>query len=204
MINIILLILTKYLFISFNYTNYITKSKNDYYQENIMEHNTDHTMHHHPHHHMEDDKSKKHSVHEKENTLKLVISATLHCLLGCGIGEVIGVILGTVFNLDMFTTMVIAIILGFVFGLFLGVLPLIRASFTFKNALKTVIIAEGLSIAVMEAFEVLTQVVIPGVMEAGLSEPIFWYGMIASLAVGFIAALPVNYVMIKKGVRHQH
>ena len=65
-------------------------------------------------------------------------------------------------------------------------------------------IGEGLSIAVMEAFEVLTKVMIPGVMEASLSVSIFWLGMLAALAVGFIAALPVNYFMIKRGVRHQH
>ena len=170
-----------------------------------MEHNTDHSMH--THHKMTDrveDKSKNRTAKNEQGTFRLAVSATFHCLIGCGIGEVLGVIIGTAFNLDMITTMLIAIILGFIGGLFLGVLPLVRASFTFRNALKTVIVAEGLSIVVMEAFEVMTQIIIPGVMEAGLSEPIFWYGMIAALAVGFIAALPVNYIMIKKGVRHQH
>jgi hypothetical protein len=41
-------------------------------------------------------------------------------------------------------------------------------------------------------------------MEATLSDSIFWLGMVAALIVGFIAALPVNYFMIKQGVRHQH
>lgn len=170
-----------------------------------MQHNLDHSIH--SHHQMiqkTDGRTTHHSNEKMKSTFKLAISATLHCLIGCGIGEVLGVIIGTAFGLDMITTMVIAIILGFVGGLQLGVMPLLRASFTFKNALKTVVIAEGLSIVVMEAFEVLTQILIPGVMEAGLTEPIFWYGMIAALTVGFIAALPVNYVMIKKGVRHQH
>jgi len=162
-----------------------------------MEHNSNHAIHM---HHQMDNSQKK----QPQGTFRLAVSATYHCLIGCGIGEVGGIIIGTAYGLDMFNTMVIGIILGFIGGLFLGIVPLLRASFTFKNALKTVIIAEGLSIAVMEAFEVLTQVVIPGVMEAGLSELIFWYGMLASLVVGFIAALPVNYIMIKKGVRHQH
>ena len=170
-----------------------------------MEHNMDHSIHsHHQMMNKVEHKIKNHSDEKKHSTFRLSVSATLHCLIGCGIGEVLGVIIGTAFGLDMVTTMIIAVILGFIGGLLLGVLPLLRASFTFKNALKTVIIAEGLSITVMEAFEVLTQILIPGVMEAGLTEPIFWYGMIAALAVGFIAALPVNYVMIKKGVRHQH
>jgi putative flippase GtrA len=73
-----------------------------------------------------------------------------------------------------------------------------------KKAMKLVVAGEGLSIAVMEMFEVLLQVLIPGVMTAHLTDGIFWIGMIVSLAVGFIAALPVNYVMIRKGVRHIH
>ena len=168
-----------------------------------MEHNTDHTLH--THHQMTQQlASNNHSDWNKQRTFRLAISATFHCLIGCGIGEILGIIIGTAFGMDMISTMILAVILGFIGGLLLGILPLLRASFTFKKALKTVIVAEGLSIVVMEAFEVLTQIVIPGVMEAGLTEPIFWYGMIAALAVGFLAALPVNYVMIKKGVRHQH
>ena len=106
--------------------------------------------------------------------------------------------------MNMFDTTILSVILGFIAGLSLGVLPLLKAKFTFRNALKTVLIAEGLSIAVMEAFEVMTQWMIPGVMEAHLTDWIFWVGMLAALVVGFIAALPVNYIMIKRGVRHQH
>jgi len=149
----------------------------------------------------------EHSEHEKtkvESIFKLTFSATLHCLLGCGIGEVGGMIIATWLGMSMINSMILAVILGFVAGLALGIVPLLRNGFSFVHALKTVIIAEGLSIAVMEAFEVGTQVLIPGVMEAGLTDAIFWIGMIAGLAVGFIAAFPVNYVMIKRGVRHQH
>ena len=168
-----------------------------------MEHNTDHTLH--THHQMTQQlASNNHSDWNKQRTFRLAISATFHCLIGCGIGEILGVIIGTAFGMDMISTMILAVILGFIGGLLLGILPLLRASFTFKKALKTVIVAEGLSIVVMELFEVLTQIVMPGVMEARLTEPIFWYGMIVALAIGFLAALPINYVMIKKCVRHQH
>jgi hypothetical protein len=56
----------------------------------------------------------------------------------------------------------------------------------------------------MEGFEVLTMIIVPGVMDAGILNFFFWIGMIGGLAVGFVAALPVNYVMIKRGVRHRH
>lgn len=100
--------------------------------------------------------------------------------------------------------MILAIILGFVGGFGLGVIPLKRAGYTWKAAFKQVLIAEGLSIAVMETFEVLVQVYTPGVMEAGLGDSIFWIGMALGLIAGFIAAFPVNYIFVKRGIRHHH
>jgi hypothetical protein len=134
----------------------------------------------------------------------LATSATLHCLLGCGLGEVVGVIIGKALAMSNVSTIVLAVILGFVFGLLLGILPLLRAKFGFKRAIKQVMIAEGLSIAVMETAEVLVEVYTPGVMAAGLTSPIFWAGMLLALTAGYLAAFPVNYIMIGKGVRHIH
>jgi len=124
--------------------------------------------------------------------------------MGCGIGEVVGVIIGTALLMTTINTMILAVSLGFVFGFILGIRPLLKAEFNFKRAFKTVLIAEGLSIAVMEATEVLVQVYTPGVMEAGLTSWIFWGGMFLAMTAGFIAAYPVNYYLIGKGIRHQH
>ena len=159
----------------------------------------EHTQQHH-----ENIPSKSGTTASDETIMKLAISATLHCLLGCGIGEVAGMIIATYLGLSMVSSMILAISLGFVFGFAFGMIALVRKRFTFSQVFKIVLVAEGLSIAVMEAFEVFTQLAIPGVMEAGLSDGIFWLGMVAALIVGFIAALPVNYYMIKRGVRHQH
>jgi len=175
-----------------------------------MEHREQHHhIHEHQHHHSNGHPHHEHSKESHGNkteptNFRLALSATLHCLLGCGIGEVVGMIITTAMNLHNVPSMIISILLGFVAGLALGIRPLRRHGFTFNNALKTVIISEGLSIAVMEAFEALTEVSIPGVMNARINESIFWTGMFAALVAGFIAALPVNYVLVKRGVRHQH
>ncbi len=66
------------------------------------------------------------------------------------------------------------------------------------------LVVEGLSIAVMETAEVLVQIYTPGVMESGLSAPIFWLGMLLALTAGFLAAFPVNYILVGKGMRHHH
>ena len=135
---------------------------------------------------------------------KLAVKATVHCLIGCGFGEVTGMIIGTALSFNNTNTIILAVILGFVFGFILGMRPLLKAGFTYKRAFKQVLIAEGLSIAVMETAEVLTEVYIPGVMQAHLHEPIFWIGMVLALIAGFLAAYPVNYIMIKRGINHQH
>jgi len=56
----------------------------------------------------------------------------------------------------------------------------------------------------MATAEVLVEVYTPGVMAAGLSSPLFWAEMLLALAAGFLAAFPVNYVLVGKGIRHHH
>ncbi|MBL8022579.1 MAG: DUF4396 domain-containing protein [Leptospirales bacterium] len=130
--------------------------------------------------------------------------ATLHCLLGCGIGEIVGVIVGTALGLGMWETMALAIALGFVFGFALGVIPLVRAGYGMRRAFQVILVSEGLSILVMEAAEALTQIFVPGVMQAGLADGLFWAGMLLALIAGFVAAFPVNLILIGRGIRHAH
>ena len=150
--------------------------------------------------HAESDTS--HSM--EDGRVRLATSATIHCLAGCGLGEVAGVIVGVALGLTQFATLALAVSLGFVFGFALGLIPLYRAGYTTRRAFKQVLVAEGLSIAVMETFEVLVEVYTPGVMDSGLSSPIFWLGMGLALSAGFIAAWPVNYWLVGKGIRHVH
>ncbi len=150
------------------------------------------------------DHKHSHDILDKASHLKLAHSATFHCLIGCGIGEVIGIIIGTALGFSNLTTLILAIVLGFVVGFIFGMWPLLRAGFAFSRAVRQVFIAETLSIVVMEAAQVLVQVYTPGVMDAGLSSWIFWFGMLLALAAGYAAAFPVNYIMIGKRIRHAH
>jgi len=134
----------------------------------------------------------------------MAAQATYHCLIGCGIGEVVGIIIGTALLWGDVPTIVLALSLGVVFGLILGIRPWLKAGLDFGPAFKRVVITEGLSIVVMETAEVLTEVYMPGVMSAGLTESIFWLGMLAALCAGFIAAYPVNYVFAMRGIGHAH
>ncbi len=160
---------------------------------------------HHDHHHDHDqNKHNEHKQGDSQSNFKLAGTATLHCLLGCGLGEVLGMVIGIGLMLDNITTIILAVVLGFVLGFVLGIRPLLKAEIPFRKAFRIVLMAEGLSILVMETAEVLIQVYTPGVMESGLADPIFWMGMLLALVAGFIAAFPVNLYLIGKGVSHQH
>ena len=132
----------------------------------------------------------------------MAANATLHCLTGCAIGEIAGLMIGTAMGLSNAVTIALAIGLAFLFGYSLSTLPLIQAGLGFFAALSIVFAADTLSIAVMETADNVVMALIPGAMDAGLVNPIFWLGMMLALAAAFVAAFPVNRYLIDKGKGH--
>lgn len=143
-----------------------------------------------------------HHDHSHQNTNAMAISATLHCLTGCAIGEVLGLIIGTAFGLGTGLTILLAVSLAFVFGFGLSTLPLVRAGIGFFAALSVVFAADTLSIATMEVVDNLVMLAIPGAMEAGLVNPLFWISMPIALTAAFFVALPVNKYLLKRNKGH--
>jgi hypothetical protein len=137
------------------------------------------------------------------NTLNsLAANATLHCLTGCAIGEILGLMIGTAMGLSAGVTITLAVVLAFLFGYTLSTLPLLKAGLTFFGALSLVFAADTLSIAVMEIVDNVVMAVIPGAMDAGLVNPVFWIGMMIALTAAYIAAFPVNRYLIARGKGH--
>jgi hypothetical protein len=54
----------------------------------------------------------------------------------------------------------------------------------------------------MEIVDNTVVLMIPGAMDAGLTSLLFWGSLALSLAVAFVAALPVNRWLISKGRGH--
>lgn len=133
---------------------------------------------------------------------KIAVSATLHCLTGCAIGEITGLIIGTALGLSSHVTIIIAIALAFLFGYTLSLLPLVRAGLVLKTAMTTVLAADTLSIAVMEVVDNGVMALIPGAMNAGLVNPIFWLALALALTAAFFAAYPVNRYLLERGKGH--
>lgn len=132
----------------------------------------------------------------------LAASATLHCLTGCALGEVVGLLLGTALGLGTATTIALAVGLAFLFGYSLSTLPLLREGIALRAALGVVLAADTLSIAVMEVVDNAVMAGIPGAMDSGLVNPVFWIGMIIALAAAFVAAYPVNRFLLARGKGH--
>jgi hypothetical protein len=129
-------------------------------------------------------------------------SATLHCLTGCAIGEIAGLMIGTAAGLANGWTIALSVALAFFFGYTLSTLPLLKAGLGLGAALSVVLAADTLSIATMEVVDNLVMAVIPGAMDAGLVNVVFWVGMMISLLAAFFAAYPVNRYLLQRGKGH--
>ncbi|NVM19923.1 MAG: DUF4396 domain-containing protein [Candidatus Lokiarchaeota archaeon] len=140
----------------------------------------------------------------EKDTKKLAFRTTLHCVIGCGTGDTLGLIIGTVLSWSVFPTMILGIILGFMGGYSLTMIPLLKRGFNIKAATKITVVSETASILVMETAENLTAFLIPGLLVASFLTSLFWGGFLLSVVAGFLAAYPINYFMISKGLRKPH
>jgi hypothetical protein len=129
-------------------------------------------------------------------------SATLHCLTGCAIGEVLGMVIGTAAGLDNTRTVILSIALAFVFGYGLTMRSVQRSGVTPREALRVALAADTLSIAVMEIVDNAVIIAIPGAIDAGLGNALFWGSLALSLVVAFLLTTPVNRWMISRGKGH--
>lgn len=128
--------------------------------------------------------------------------ATLHCLTGCAIGEVLGMVIGTAAGLHNGVTVVISIALAFVFGYALTMRGLLRAQLPLRQAVKVALAADTVSIAVMELIDNTVMVGVPGAIDAGLADALFWGSLALSLVLAFLVTTPVNRWMIGRGKGH--
>ena len=133
---------------------------------------------------------------------RLAISATLHCLTGCAIGEVLGMVIGTALGFSEWGTVALAVALAFLFGYGLTSLPLLRAGLSLAAVVPIALASDTFSIAVMEVVDNAIMLAIPGAMDAGLTNVLFWGSLSFALAVAGAFAFPVNRWLLKRGKGH--
>jgi hypothetical protein len=149
----------------------------------------------HGHHH--------HEMPTQGNALTaMAVSATLHCLTGCAIGEVAGVAIGTALGFSNGATIALGIALAFTFGYLLTSLPLLRAGLALSVVAPIALASDTLSIATMEVVDNAILLVIPGAMDAGLDDILFWGSLSFALAIAFVVTVPVNRWLLARGKGH--
>jgi hypothetical protein len=97
---------------------------------------------------------------------------------------------------------VLSVSLAFVFGYSLTMLPLLRSGLTLRRSLPLAFASDTLSIATMEVVDTLIIFIVPGAINAGVSDPLFWGSRAGALFVAFWAAFPVNRALIARGKGH--
>ena len=133
---------------------------------------------------------------------RLAFSATTHCLTGCAIGEVLGLVIATAFGWSNLPSIAIAIVLAFFFGYSLTIWPLLSAGIALVAAGGIAVVADTFSIVVMEIVDNAIVLAVPGAMDAGLGEALFWGSLAFALAVAFLPAFALNYYLISRGWGH--
>jgi hypothetical protein len=139
---------------------------------------------------------------DRMNLNRIALSATIHCLTGCAIGEVLGMIIGTALGWSDFETIALAVVLAFFFGYSLTLLPLLRSGIGLRAAIPVALAADTISIAVMEVVDNAIMLWIPGAMEAGLTNLLFWGSLAVALLIAGVVAFPVNRWLIARGKGH--
>jgi hypothetical protein len=143
-----------------------------------------------------------HAHHATDASWSVALSATLHCLTGCAIGEVLGMIIGTALGWSDWATIALAIGLAFFFGYLLTSLPLLRAGMALSAVIPIALAADTISIAIMEIVDNAIMLLIPGAMEATLTDVGFYLALTAALVIAGAVALPINRWMISRGKGH--
>jgi Na+-driven multidrug efflux pump len=97
---------------------------------------------------------------------------------------------------------VLSIVLAFGFGYTLTYTGVRRAGADSRTAVRAALASDTVSILTMEIVDNLFILVVPGAISAGLGSPLFWWSLVVSLAVAFVAAVPVNHWLMERGKGH--
>jgi hypothetical protein len=145
---------------------------------------------------------------DSRNLNGLAVAATTHCLTGCAIGEFTGMAIATAFGWGNLAQIATAIGLAYFFGFLLTSLPLIRARLAPRTIVSTALVADTVSITIMEVIDNLFVILIPGALHAGLGDPLFYGSIAAGFAIAYPFAFLANRYLIARGrghaVVHQH
>ena len=111
-------------------------------------------------------------------------------------------VIGTALGWGDYQTIILAVVLAFFFGYSLTMVPLLRAGLALSVAIPAALASDTISIAVMEVVDNAIMLLIPGALEAGLTDLLFWGSLAVALVIAGAVAFPVNRWLIARGKGH--
>src|SRR5512133_2023320 len=141
-------------------------------------------------------------AHGNTSLTRSAFQATTHCLTGCAIGEVLGMVIRTAPGWGNAASIAISVFLAFFFGYALTLSPLLRAGVPPRRALSLAFASDTAASTGMEITDNAFILVVPGAIDAGLGEALFWWSLGTSLVVAFAFAFPLNRWLIARGRGH--
>ena len=141
-------------------------------------------------------------AHAQASLNRAAFSATTHCLTGRAIGEVLGMVIATALGWGNAASIAISVVLAFFFGYALTLGPVLRAGVPLRRALPLAFASDTASITVMEIVDNAFILLVPGAIDAGLGQALFWWSLGLSLVIAFVLAFPLNRWLIARGRGH--
>jgi hypothetical protein len=111
-------------------------------------------------------------------------------------------VIATALDFGNAESIAISILLAFVFGYGLTVRPVLAAGVSPPKALRLAAASDTVSIATMEIVDNAFILLVPGAISAGLTDTLFWWSLLTSLAIAFVVTVPVNRWLIARGRGH--
>ena len=144
-------------------------------------------------------------AHAGDGPWRTAAHSTLHCLTGCVIGEVAGLLIGVSLGFSPWATIALATALSYLSGMTLGLVPVMRSQgIGLAAALRIIWVGEVISIGVMELVMNIVDYQMGGMTAPSVASWMFWRGIVFAVPAGFIAALPVNYWLLKRNLKACH
>lgn len=137
-------------------------------------------------------------------TTQQAVRHTLHCLLGCGLGEVLGMFIAANLGWDPLGRVALAVALAFVFGYMFTYWGVRKHAASTKEAIRTTLATDTVSIATMELVANAMEFLIPGALMVHPTDPKFWWSLAVSMSIAFVVTVPVNRFLISKQPHNHH
>ncbi|MFG2820109.1 DUF4396 domain-containing protein [Kitasatospora sp. NPDC048365] len=134
-----------------------------------------------------------------------VVGSTMHCVAGDGIGILVAAVITYNLGLQPWGETLFEYALGFLFGWTVFQALFMKSMFgSYRESLKKTFLAELLSMnAVMGGMVAVMNPWMTNTMpRPSPTGPTFWFIMSISLCAGFLVALPMNWWLVDRGLKH--